>query len=150
MHSIEMKWILMCLYVSVVMVSSLSYASSILWLLDRLQAKVAVWLQYILYKFPFIYNALVAMNKLFYIDNLINLCLNVMGFFYFQLHVLISCSTFLPLWKKSLSNHYQIFYKSYLILNILISIVQSNSKNHNSLSQTLKAIQVVGTNHWYH
>lgn len=59
--------------VYVVMVSSFSYASSILWLSDRLQAKIAVWLQYILYKFPFIYNALVAMNKLFYIlDNLIN------------------------------------------------------------------------------
>lgn len=79
-----------------------SYASSILWLLDRLQAKVAVWLQYILYKFPFIYNALVAMNKLFYIlDNLINLCRNVVGFFffYFQLHVFISCSSLLPLWE---------------------------------------------------
>lgn len=51
--------------VYVVMVSSFtfSYASSILWLSDRLQAKIAVWLQYILYKFPFIYNALVAIDR---------------------------------------------------------------------------------------
>lgn len=108
-------WDEMDLYVPVivyvVMVSSFtfSYASSILWLSDRLQAKIAVWLQYILYKFPFIYNALVAMNKLFYIlDNLINWCRNVIFFFfYFQLHVFISCSTLLPLWKIILSYYYQ-------------------------------------------
>lgn len=91
--------------VYVVMVSSFtfSYASSILWLSDRLQAKIAVWLQYILYKFPFIYNALVAMNKLFYIlDNLINLCRNVIFFFLLS----IACVYFLQYTSAFVKNHF--------------------------------------------
>lgn len=143
--------------VYVVMVSSFtfSYASSILWLSDRLQAKIAVWLQYILYKFPFIYNALVAMNKLFYIlDNLINWCRNVMFFWVFLLS--IACVYFLQYTSAFVRNHYIVLLSNDNFINhinYLISIVNGESNNHNSLSQTLEIIQGVRTkhcNHWIH